>query len=150
MKKVSTLLKDRYYTDMKSLKSTYYLMLMVGVLKFIVRSVMVGACSAFIEGYDDCLYLNFDGPHNSMSILGNIYTTGEINNKIYAWKEILQLLDMDQFKKVIFEKVNAVFDNKIWEKVPLISIYSYCNEMRRKGCNIKRHQLMMIWSFKKA
>lgn len=41
----------------------------------------------FLEGYDDCLDLNFDKPQNSMSILGNIYLSGKINNKIYTTKE---------------------------------------------------------------
>ena len=70
----------------------------------------------FLEGYDEYLDLNFDGTQNSMSILGNIYLSGKVNNEIYTLKEMMQQPDRKHFEQVLFEEVKAMFDNAIWGK----------------------------------
>ena len=47
------------------------------------------------------------------------------------------------------EEVTAMFKNEIWERVSKSSMYDYYNTMRKRGCDIKRQQIMMIWSFKR-
>ena len=103
----------------------------------------------FLEGYDEYLDLNFDGTQNSMSILGNIYLSGKINNEIYTLKKMIQQPDRKHFEQAMFEEVKAMFDNAIWEKVSRESMYQYYNDLRKSGQDIKRQQIIMIWSFKR-
>ena len=90
---------------------------------------------------------NFDGTCNSTSILGQIYLSGKINNEIYTLKEILQRPDRVQFEKVMYEEITAMFVNDIWTKVSKQSIFTYYDGLRKTGKEIKRHQIMIIWSF---
>ena len=53
---------------------------MVNEIMSSVYKAKTNVCSAFLEGYDDYLDLNFDGTQNAISILGNIYLSGKINN----------------------------------------------------------------------
>ena len=80
-------------------------------------STCAEAYTGFLEGYDDYLDLNFDGTQNSMSILGQIYLSGKINNEIYTLKEILQQPNRTHFEQAMREEVQAMFDNNIWGKV---------------------------------
>ena len=122
---------------------------MVNDMKSSMKNIKAEMYTSFLEGYDDYLDLNFDGTQNSMSILGNIYLSGKINNEIYTLKEMMEQPDRKQFEMAMYEEVKAMFDNQIWEKVPKTSMYKYYNDLRRKGCDVKRQQIMMIWSFKR-
>lgn len=124
-------------------------MVMVNDMKSSMKNIEAEMYTSFLEGYDDYLDLNFDGTQNSMSILGNIYLSGKINNEIYTLKEMMEQPDRKQFEMAMYEEVKAMFDNQIWEKVPKTSMHNYYNDLRRKGCDIKRQQIMMIWSFKR-
>ena len=79
-----------------------------------------------------------------MSILGNIYLSGKINNEIYTLKEMMQQPDRKHFEQAMFEEVKAMFDNTIWEKVSKESMYQYYNDLRKSGQDIKRQQIIMI------
>ena len=68
---------------------------------------------------------------------------------IYTLKEMLQQPDRKKIEKAIYEELKAIFDNQIQEKVSRTSIHNYYNDMRRKGCDIKRQHIMMLWSFKR-
>ena len=132
-----------------TMKKLYGLMVMVNDMKSSMKNIEAEMYTSFLEGYDDYLDLNFDGTQNSMSILGNIYLSGKINNEIYTLKEMMEQPDRKQFEMAMYEEVKAMFDNQIWEKVPKTSMHNYYNDLRRKGCDIKRQQIMMIWSFKR-
>eukprot|EP00957_Ditylum_brightwellii_P125256 9548003-Ditylum_brightwellii.AAC.1 len=42
-----------------------------------------------------------------------------------------------------------MFDNDIWEKVPRSEMHAHYKNLQRQGLNVKREQLMLIWSFKR-
>eukprot|EP00957_Ditylum_brightwellii_P128438 9795698-Ditylum_brightwellii.AAC.1 len=42
-----------------------------------------------------------------------------------------------------------MFDNEVWEKVPRSEVQAYYKKLRRLGVNVKREQLMLIWSFQR-
>ena len=52
--------------------------------------IVIAEYNSFLEGYEDYLDLNFDGTHNSMSIIGKIYLSGKVNNEVYTLKEMIQ------------------------------------------------------------
>ena len=41
---------------------------------------------AYLEGYDNYLDTSFDNTHNLISIIGEIYLSGKINNEMYTLK----------------------------------------------------------------
>ena len=61
----------------------------------------------------------------------------------------MQQPDIKHFEQAMFKEVKAMFDNKIWEKVLRESMYQYYNNLRKSGQDIKRQQIIMIWSFKR-
>ena len=99
--------------------------------------------------YEDFLERNFDGTHNSMSPLAQIYATTKTNNEVFTLKEMLVQEDKEEFIKAMHEEVEAIFKEKIWKRVPRKLMENYHKEQREKGIKINREQLMMIWSFKR-
>eukprot|EP00957_Ditylum_brightwellii_P079677 6058779-Ditylum_brightwellii.AAC.1 len=61
---------------------------------------------------------------------------------------MMQQLDRKDFEAAMFIEGNHVFDNEVWEKVPRKKMEDYYKQLRKQGTNIKRKQLMLIWSFK--
>ena len=60
---------------------------------------------------------------------------------------------MKQPAKILFEiamhkEVKSMFDNDIWMKVTRISMLHFYEQQLKSGKDIKRRQLLMIWSFK--
>ena len=106
---------------------------------------------ALFDGYDDYLGLNsnFDGTCNSMSILGRIYLSGNINIEIYTLKEIMQQPDRAQFEKLMHEEIKAMFENNIWTKVSRQAMFTYYNGLQKAGKDIMIHYIIMICSFKR-
>ena len=72
-----------------------------------------------------------------------------MNNEMYTLKEMLQQPDRKHFEQAMYEEVTAMFKDSIWERVSKSSMYDYYNIMRKRGFDIKRQQMMMIWSFKR-
>eukprot|EP00957_Ditylum_brightwellii_P047780 3629960-Ditylum_brightwellii.AAC.1 len=62
---------------------------------------------------------------------------------------MLQQPDRDEFETVMIKKVQHMVDHKVWEKVPRSEMLEYYATLRRMGIDVKRKQLMLIWSFKK-
>ena len=62
---------------------------------------------------------------------------------------MLQQPDGNYFEQAIHEEVMAVFKNEIWEMASKMSMFIYYNCMRRKGCDTKRQQIIIIWSLKR-
>ena len=107
------------------------------------------AYSSLLKGYDDYLDLNFDEATNSIIILGKIHLSGKINIEIYTLKEIMQYPDRAHSEKDFFEEVKAMFVNNIWFKVYRKIMYQYYDSVRKSEYDIKRHCIMIIWSFKR-
>ena len=93
--------------------------------------------------------MNFDGTPNAMSPLAQIYTTSKSNNEVYNIKEMLQQPDKDKFIEAMNQEVSSMFKEGIWTLVPKKEMLDYYAKEREKGVNIRRQQLMMIWSFKR-
>ena len=62
---------------------------------------------------------------------------------------MLQQPDRDDFIKAMEKEVASMFEEGIWEKVPKSVMLDYYRKERDKGLDIRRHQIMMIWSFKR-
>ena len=99
--------------------------------------------------YEDFLESNFDGSPNRLSPLAHIYQTSLANNEVYNLSEMLQQPDKLEFMKAMHEEVGSMFKEKIWRAVPKKEMLDYYSAERSKGKQIKRHQLIMIWSFKR-
>ena len=99
--------------------------------------------------YQDYLDLNFDNTPNQISPLAQIYLSSKANNEVYNLKEMLQQPDRDDFIKAMEKEVASMFEEGIWEKVPKSVMLDYYRKERNKGLDIRRHQIMMIWSFKR-
>ena len=89
-KKPSKLLRESTSKETVSLKKSYGLLIMIAELRDSVQETTAVAYNAFLEGYEDHLDLLYDGTQNSMSILGNIYLSGKMNNEVYTLNEMLQ------------------------------------------------------------
>ena len=70
-----------------------------------------------------------------------------MNNETYILK-MMQHPDRVHFEKAMYEEVKAMFEHKIWEKNSNIMMYNYYNEIRIQCRDLKRQQIMIIWSFK--
>ena len=71
------------------------------------------------------------------------------NNEVYNIKEVLQQPDKDKFIEAMNQEESSMFKEGIWTLVPKKEMLDYYAREREKGVNIKRQQLMMIWSFKR-
>ena len=99
--------------------------------------------------YEDYLDRNFDGTANSTHPLAQVYITSKSNNETYTIKEMLKEPDKDEFLKAMNDEVASLFKKRIWKMVPRSEMKHHYNEMRMKGKDISREQIMMIWSFKR-
>ena len=102
-----------------------------------------------VTQYEDFLESNFDGTANRTSPLAQIYLTTTANNEVYNLSEMLKLPDKQEFLKAMHTEVESMFKEKIWVAVPKQEMLDHYRRERLKGKDIKRHQLMMIWSFKR-
>ena len=107
------------------------------------------AYSSFLGGYDDCLEANFDGTGNSFSILGQIYLSGKVSNKVYNLTEMMKQPDRNKFEEAMAKEVQDMFTNKIWKKVPKAKMLQYYQEKEKDGIKVDLKRIMMIWSFKR-
>ena len=105
-------------------------------------------CNAYTT-YDDFLEANFDGTQNSNSPLAQIYLSGKADNEVYTFKEMLKQPDKDQFEIAMYKEVQSMFDNDIWTKVTRTSMLRHYDQELKSGKDIKRKQLLMIWTFKR-
>eukprot|EP00957_Ditylum_brightwellii_P070994 5395653-Ditylum_brightwellii.AAC.1 len=94
------------------------------------------------------LETNFDCTHNNLSIIGQIFAA-DLSNENYTLKEMMQQPDRKDFEAAMLIEVKHMFDNKVWKKVTRKEMENYYKQLRKQGINIKRKQLMLIWSFKK-
>ena len=80
-KKPSKLLRERNSKEVEALKKSYGLLVMISEFRDDVKETTLVAYNISLEGYDDHLDLLYDGTQNSMSILGNIYLSGKLDNE---------------------------------------------------------------------
>eukprot|EP00957_Ditylum_brightwellii_P171525 13058082-Ditylum_brightwellii.AAC.1 len=99
------------------------------------------------NSYSEFLESNYDGTCNQLSIIGQMLAT-KISNKMYTLKEMMKQPDRVDFEKAMYKEVKHMFDNKVWEKVPQKEMIDYYKSLKRQGIDVKRKQLMLIWSFK--
>ena len=99
--------------------------------------------------YTDFLETNFDGSANQLSPLAQIYMTTQSNNETYNLKEAMQEPDKADFIEAMRKEVTSLFTEKIWKRVPKKEMKDYYRKQRAEGKDVKREQLMMIWSFKR-
>ena len=97
------------------------------------------------EFLDEC----FDGSSNSHHPMANIYLSTKSNNEVYTLKEMLRQPDKDQFVEAMRLEVKSLFAQKIWETVSKTTMYEHYKKLEKQGKPVKRHQIMMIWSFKR-
>ena len=57
--------------------------------------------------------------------------------------------DKEEFIAAMHKEVASFFEERIWKVVPKSEMLEHYQKERKKGLDIKRHQLMMIWSFKR-
>eukprot|EP00957_Ditylum_brightwellii_P106236 8104901-Ditylum_brightwellii.AAC.1 len=62
---------------------------------------------------------------------------------------MLQKPDRDEFEAAMEKEVQHMFGHEVWEKVPRSEMLEYYTTLRRMGIDVKRKQLMLIWSFKR-
>ena len=99
--------------------------------------------------YNDFLESNFDGSINHLNPLAHIYMTSQSNNEVYALKEIMHQPDRADFEAAMKKEVASMFEEKIWKRVPKLEMKQFYEQQRAQGINVKREQIMMIWSFKR-
>jgi hypothetical protein len=99
--------------------------------------------------YEAFLTLNFDGTPNNPSPLAQAFYASQANNEVYTLKEMLLQPDKKEFFKAMQAEVQSMFDGDIWEVVPRSEMESHYAAKRAKGQDVKREQIMMIWSFKR-
>ena len=121
----------------------------VGAIEKLVKETYNNfICNAYTT-YDDFLEANFDGTQNSNSPLAQIYLSGKADNEVYTFKEMLKQPDKDQFEIAMYKEVQSMFDNDIWTKVTRTSMLRHYDQELKSGKDIKRKQLLMIWTFKR-
>ena len=102
-----------------------------------------------VIGYNDFLETNFDGSANQTSPLAQIYLSSQSNNETYTLKEMVKQPDRDKFIEAMELEVASMFKENIWLAVPKRVMTEHYRKERASGLDVKRHQIMMIWSFKR-
>ena len=129
-------------------------LIVLAMSAFVTNSPSVTAFSAkcfqsrVIE-YNDFLERNFDGSSNQTSPLAQIYLSSQANNETYTLKEMVREPDKDKFIEAMEDEVASMFQEKIWKAVPKRIMTDHYKAQRATGLEVKRHQIMMIWSFKR-
>ena len=62
---------------------------------------------------------------------------------------MLRQPDRDQFVESMRLEVESLFAQKIWETASKTTMYEHYKKLEKQGKLVKRHQIMMIWSFKR-
>eukprot|EP00957_Ditylum_brightwellii_P033776 2559597-Ditylum_brightwellii.AAC.1 len=62
---------------------------------------------------------------------------------------MMRQLDREDFEAVMHKEVKHMFDYQVWEKVPRTEMLEYYRNLQKQGVDVKRKQLMRIWSFKR-
>eukprot|EP00957_Ditylum_brightwellii_P162696 12389159-Ditylum_brightwellii.AAC.1 len=62
---------------------------------------------------------------------------------------MMQQPNRKDVEAAMIKEVKHMFDNKVWEKVPRKAKEDYYKQLKKQGINIKRKQLMSMWSFKR-
>ena len=62
---------------------------------------------------------------------------------------MLKQPDRVKFEAVMFKEVKSIFDNDIWTKVIRTPMLRFYDKELKAGKDIKRKQLIMIWTFKR-
>ena len=75
--------------------------------------------------------------------------TTQSNNETYNLKEAMQEPDKADFIEAMRKEVASLFTEEIWKRVPRQEMKDYYRNQRADGVDIKREQIMMIWSFKR-
>ena len=118
----------------------------------LITTVPTAAATCFqarVVEYHDFLDRNFDGTSTNLNPLAHIYQSTMANNETYTMKEMMQQPDKHKFMEAMHDEVQSMFREGIWETVPKSVMRQYYRNKREAGLDIKRHQIMMIWSFKR-
>ena len=102
-----------------------------------------------IIAYNDYLEQNFDGTSNQTSPMAQVYLSSQSNNETYTLKEMTKQPDKAKFVEAMEVEVASMFREKIWKAVPRRVMREHFQAQRDSGLEVKRHQIMMIWSFKR-
>ena len=136
-----------------SRKPIYTFLTMASLHLLTTTSAVCSAATACYQtrkaNYTAFLEQNFDGTSNTHSPLAQIFFSSQANNEVYTLKEMLLQPDKEQFFKAMEDEVQSMFDQEIWKIVSRTEMEEHYAEERRKGREIKREQIMMIWSFKR-
>ena len=118
-------------------------------MKSAVTEVVTHCYQARVVAYDDFLERNFDGSANNLNPLAHVYMSIQANNETYTLKEMLAQPDKDKFVDAMYDEVDSMFREGIWEAVPKTMMLEHYRRKRETGLQIRRHQIMMIWSFRR-
>ena len=99
--------------------------------------------------YDDFLEQCFDGSTNHSNPLIQAYAASKCNNEVFNLSEMLRQPDKAAFIVAMEAEVQSMFDQGIWRTVPKKEMLRHYQKLRDKGQDVKRHQIMMVWSFKR-
>ena len=102
-----------------------------------------------VIAYNDYLEQNFDGSSNQTSPMAQVYLSSQANNETYTLKEMTKQPDKDKFVEAMEVEVASMFREEIWKAVPKRVMREHYQAQRDSGLDVKRHQIMMIWSFKR-
>eukprot|EP00957_Ditylum_brightwellii_P136764 10428531-Ditylum_brightwellii.AAC.1 len=62
---------------------------------------------------------------------------------------MLKQPDKDKFSETMHIEVKHIFDNEVWEKVPIEEMLDHYAKLKKLGINVKRKQLTLIWLLKR-
>ena len=117
--------------------------------KTVYGMLLIESYNTLLHTYDDFLELNFDRTQNSFSPLTQVSLSNKVDNEVYNFNEMLKQSDRDQFEDAMYKEVKSMFGNDIWIKVARKSMLRFYKKELKAGKNIKRQQLIMIWTFKR-
>ena len=104
---------------------------------------------ATMSDYRDHLDHNLDGSPNRIGPLAQAYLASATNNEVYTLKQMLQQPDRDLFIQAMQKEVESMFAAGIMRRVPKQEMFDHLRRQREQGIDMKRPQIMMIWSFKR-
>eukprot|EP00957_Ditylum_brightwellii_P010268 776342-Ditylum_brightwellii.AAC.1 len=62
---------------------------------------------------------------------------------------MLQQPDKDEFAGAMHTELKHMFDDQVQEKIPRQEMLEHYAKLKKLGIDVKRKQLMLIWSFKR-
>lgn len=120
---------------------------------FVTYTPPVAACTAkcfqsrIIE-YNDFLELHFDCSATQKIPLAQISLSSQSNNETYTLKKMIKEPDKAKFVEAMEVEVAFMLKENIWKAVPKRIMTEHYRAQRATGVNVKRHQIIIIWSFK--